>query len=140
MLLINLKIIYILYYNYKKKLKYKHYYLDYRTFQVAQINNSKKKIKIKKNGATVVVYGDDLRRIFRLKEYFKIERLSVDKQYVDFIKLIRNQKINIIFSVVGLFNELIIEKNKQFRNYVEIFIKTNIKKIKYKNKKYISQV
>jgi adenylylsulfate kinase-like enzyme len=92
------------------------------------------KIK-KKYGPTVVVHGDDLRRIFRLKGYSKNERLSVGKQYIDFIELIIEQKINVIFSVVGLFNELRKENNKRFRNYVEIFIKTNIKKIIENNKK-----
>ena len=92
------------------------------------------KIK-KKYGPTVVVHGDDLRRIFRLKGYSKNERLSVGKQYIDFIELIIKQKINVIFSVVGLFNELRKENNKRFRNYVEIFIKTNIKKIIENNKK-----
>ena len=53
-----------------------------------------------------------------------------------FLKLIINQKINVIFSVIGLFDELRKINRKEFDNYVEIFIKTNLKKI-FKNKKHI---
>lgn len=93
--------------------------------------------RIKKEyGPTIILHGDNLRKVFKLKGYSRKERLIIGKKYIMFLKLIINQKINVIFSVIGLFDELRKINRKEFDNYVEIFIKTNLKKI-FKNKKHI---
>jgi len=89
----------------------------------------------KKYGPTILIHGDDLRRIFKLKGYSKKDRFEIGKKYTDLIELIINQKINVIFSVVALFEKLRTKNRKKFKNYVEIFIKSDIKKIISKKKK-----
>ena len=49
--------------------------------------------------------------------------------------MITAQKINVIISVVGLFYELHKYNRKSFKNYLEIFIKSDIKLLKGKKKR-----
>lgn len=99
-----------------------------------------KKIKktISKNyGPTIVVSGDDLRQIFNLKGYSYSERLILNKKFRKFAKFIINQKINLIFAIVGMFDEARKWNRTNFENYIEIYIKSNIKNIIKSNKKKI---
>lgn len=90
----------------------------------------------KKNyGPTVLISGDDIRNIFNLKSYDKKTRLLIGKKYVKFCKFFINQKINVIFSVAGLFHELRKIAKKSIPNYCEIYMKTNIVDLKRKKKK-----
>ena len=85
---------------------------------------------IKKYGPTILVNGDDIRKIFALKNYSKQSRFEVFKKYLLLSKLIINQNINVIFTVVGLnkkYNQLL---KKNFKNPVTILIKTNIQQAK----------
>ena len=59
------------------------------------------------------------------------------QKFLKFSKFITNQKINLIFAVVGLIDKPKIWGKRNIDNFVEIFIKTNIKKILKKNKKKI---
>ncbi len=99
-------------------------------------NEIKKDIK-KKFGPTLVINGDDLRKIFKLNKYDKSSRLEYTKQYSQFVKFITNQGVNVIFTVVGLFDRIRTWNRKNINNYVEIFIRTNVSKIKKKRKKRI---
>lgn len=80
-------------------------------------------------GPTIMISGDNLRKIFKLSGHSKIERLKITKSYCDFVKYITDQNINIIFAVVGLFDEPRKWNRKNIPNYIEIYIKSNIKKI-----------
>ena len=51
----------------------------------------------KKFGKTIVISGDDLRKIFNLNSYTSINRRKYLKMYNKFCKLITDQKINLIF-------------------------------------------
>ena len=51
-----------------------------------------------------MISGDDVRKIFDLKGYEYKQRLKITKKYCKFAKYITNQKINIIFAVVGMFH------------------------------------
>ncbi len=94
------------------------------------------KSEIEKNfGPTLVINGDDLRRIFKLNKYNRESRLKYGKQYSKFGKFLTDQNVNVIFTVVGMFNEIRNWNKKHINNYVEIFIKANISKIKKKKKK-----
>ena len=88
-------------------------------------------------GPTLMISGDDLRKIFDLKGYDYEQRLQITKKYCKFVEYITNQKINIIFAVVGMFYEARKWNKKNIQNYVEIYIKSNIKKIIKTNKKKI---
>ena len=101
-----------------------------------------KKEIIKKYGPTLVISGDDIRRIFELNKYNYKDRLIVLKKYCKLAKFITNQKINLIFAVVGMIDEIRKWNRKNIDNYVEIYIKSDIKKIikfgkkkTYKNEK-----
>ena len=95
-----------------------------------------KKLLLKEYGRTIIIHGDDLREIFHLKSYNKSKRLKLGKSYSDLCKLISKQKVNVVFTTVGLFSELFSYNRKNLKNYIEIYIKTNINKLK-KNKSKI---
>ena len=86
----------------------------------------------KNYGPTLCLHGDELRKTFNIKSYNKKDRLMIGKMYVKLIKMIAEQKINVIISVVGLFHELQKLNRKTFANYLEIFIKSDIKLLKSK--------
>ena len=98
-----------------------------------------KKIKkdiVKLYGPTLLVSGDNLRKIFKFDKYTYSERVLLAKKFCKFAKFITDQKINLIFAIVGM----IYSMDKWFRsnvdNYVEIYIKADLKKIiKLKKKK-----
>jgi adenylylsulfate kinase len=89
-----------------------------------------------KYGPTLLFDGDDLRNIFEIKSYEKKKRLQIGRQYTKFCDFIAKQNINIIFTVVGLFENLHIFNRKKLDNYIEIYIHSSLKKI-IKNKKRI---
>ena len=89
----------------------------------------------KNYGPTVCIHGDEIRNTFNLKSYSRSDRLKIGKMYVKLIKLLIDQKINVIFSVVGLFHELQRNNKRMFKNYLEIFIKSDIQVLKKKKKK-----
>ena len=99
-------------------------------------NKIKKKIS-EKYGPTIVVNGDDLRKLFKLNKYDRISRLNYGMMFHNFAKFITDQNINLIFAVVALFDKIRYLNKKNIVNYVEIFVKTNIKKIKKNKKKKI---
>ena len=76
----------------------------------------------KKYGPTVIFQGDELRRVFQLNDYSKKGRINNGLIFSDLIKKISDQKINVIISVIGMF-DVIRNKNRQnIKNYIEIFI------------------
>ena len=92
---------------------------------------------VKEYGPTIMVSGDDIRKIFKLKGYENKERLEITKKYSKFAKYITDQKINIILAVVAMYDEPRKWNRLNIDNYVEIYIKSNIKSIIKMNKKKI---
>ena len=92
---------------------------------------------IKTYGPTIVVSGDDMRAIFDLKQYDYQSRLSYMKKFIKFSKFIVDQKINVIFAVVGMMEEPRKWSRVNIENYIEIYIKSNVKNIIKLNKKKI---
>ena len=90
----------------------------------------------KKFGKTLIIHGDDIRDIYNYKSYSKYQRLKLGKANSNFCKLIADQKINVIFTTVGLFNELFKYNKKNLQQYVEIYIESDIEKL-IKNKRKI---
>ena len=74
-------------------------------------------------GPTVIMSGDDLRKILNLKSYDKDSRLQNGIKFSKLCKFITNQNINVIFAVVGLFDKIRLQNKKNINNYVEIYIK-----------------
>ena len=97
--------------------------------------------KIKKNisklyGPTLIVSGDDLRKIFNFKGYSLEERLILSRKFCKFAKFVTSQNINLIFASVGMMHAMRAWYRRNIDNYVEIYIKADLKKIiKLKKKK-----
>ena len=97
--------------------------------------------KIKKDiekeyGPTLLVSGDDIRNIFEFKKYTAEERKTLVFKYCKFAKFTTNQKINVIFAAVGMMDAVRNWLKKNISNYVEIYVKADLKKIiKAKKKK-----
>ena len=90
----------------------------------------------KKFGPTIILSGDNLRRIFKLNKYDKNYRMQVGKQYTKFLRIIIANKINVLFSVVGLFHQLHKYNRNQLKNYIEILINANFKKTEIRKQKF----
>tara|TARA_B100001248_G_scaffold262260_1_gene257051 strand:+ start:4091 stop:4624 length:534 start_codon:yes stop_codon:yes gene_type:complete len=88
-------------------------------------------------GPTLLISGDNIRQIFNFKEYSAEKRLSLVMKYCKFAKFITNQNINLIFAVVGMMDLVRSWNKKNISNYVEIYIKADLKKIINKKKKKI---
>jgi adenylylsulfate kinase-like enzyme len=91
----------------------------------------------KKYGKTLVISGDEIRNSFNFKKYSKHERIKLGIQIANFIKIISKQKINIIYNAIAMFKEIRKQHRKNFVNYVEVYLKTDLKKAaQNKNKIY----
>jgi len=98
--------------------------------------------KIKKDisrlyGPTIMISGDDIREIFKFNKFTAEERFSLGLKNCKFAKFITDQNINLIFAAVGLMHSTRKWYKKNIENYVEIFIKADLKTIIKKNKKKI---
>ncbi len=87
-------------------------------------------------GPTLLISGDDIRKIFDFRKYTAKERLSLVLKYCKFAKFITNQNLNLVFAAVGMMHSIRLWYRKNIKNYVEIYIKSDLKKIiKIKKKK-----
>jgi len=88
---------------------------------------------IKKNyGNTIMINGDEIRKIFNLKGYSYSERKKIGMQYVKLFKKITDQNINVLFAGVVLIEKVRRWNKKNIQNYLEIYIKADLNKIKKK--------
>tara|TARA_B100000959_G_C14858983_1_gene573421 strand:- start:25 stop:546 length:522 start_codon:yes stop_codon:yes gene_type:complete len=87
----------------------------------------------KKFGHTILFNGDDIRKIFDLKNYSFVGRKRIGMQYSKLFKNITDQKINVLFAGGVLIEEVRKRNKKNINNYVEIYLKCNQKKIISKN-------
>jgi len=97
--------------------------------------------KIKKNisnkfGPTLTISGDDLRDIFNYKKFSRKDRLVYALSYGKFCKYITDKNINVIFSTVSLFNKVRKWNRLNINNYIEIYIKSDIKEVIKKKQKF----
>lgn len=83
----------------------------------------------KKYGPSIHLDGDTMRKILELHDYSYKGRSSNLKKFTKIVKLITDQGINIVFSLVGLMNKPRTWNRKNIKKYVEIFIKSDVKKI-----------
>ena len=92
---------------------------------------------VKNYGPTVLFSGDDIRRIFNLKSYSYNDRFQTVMKYCKLAKFITSQNINVIFAVIGMMEGIRKWNRKNINNYVEIYIKSDIKQIIKNRKKKI---
>ena len=88
-------------------------------------------------GPTIFFSGDDIRKIFNLRGYTYKDRNEIVMKYCKLAKFITTQNINVIFAVVGLMHDIREWNRKNIKNYIEIYIKADLKKIIKKRKKKI---
>ena len=88
----------------------------------------KKKIE-KKYGNTVIINGDDIRKIFNFQNYELKERKKLSMQYSKLAIFLSNQGLNIIMPVVAMFDQVREFNKKNIKYYVEVYIETNIKQL-----------
>ena len=98
--------------------------------------------KIKKKisavyGPTIEVSGDNFRKIFKFNKFTTKARKEYLMNYLVFAKLITDQKINLIFNLIGMYEKARKWNRKNIDNYVEIYIKADIRKIINQKKKKI---
>lgn len=91
----------------------------------------------KKYGPTIIFSGDDIRNIFNLKGYSLKERYETVMKYSKLAKSITSQNINVIFAVIGMMEGIRKWNRKNIKNYIEIYIKSDVRKIIKKGKKKI---
>ena len=89
----------------------------------------------KKYGPTVLLDGDQCRKALDLQGFNYKDRLGNSKKYNNITKILTDQKINIVFSLVCLINKPRNWNRRNIDNYLEIFIDCDLKKIIKKNKK-----
>ena len=96
-----------------------------------------KKIE-KKIGNTIVLSGDNFRKVLNLNKYKKNDRINNSHLFSKLINLLSERNINVIFSIVGLNKKIRSIYKKNIKNFFLIFIDTDINKIiKLKKKKHI---
>ena len=89
-----------------------------------------------KYGATIVISGDDLRKIFGYRKFTRKDRLIYALNYSKFCKSITDNNINVIFSTVSLFHTVRKWNKSNIKNYIEIYIQSDIHQIIKKKKKF----
>ena len=85
--------------------------------------------------------GDQCRKALDLKGFSYKDRLGNSKKYNNITKILIDQKINIVFSLVCLMDKPRIWNRRNIANYLEIFIDCDLKKIfKKKTKKTYKKI
>lgn len=92
---------------------------------------------LKNCGPSVHLDGDTLRKILNLHGYSFRDRLKYSEKYTKIAKVLTDQGINVVFSLVGLMEKPRNWNRKNIKKYIEIYIKSDVKKIINKNKKKI---
>ncbi len=91
--------------------------------------------KISKKEPTVLIDGDKIRAILgNTSATDKESRLKISYVYSNLAKVIVSQNINVICSTISLFHEIHSYNRSIFKEYKEIFIKKDIKKLIHEDK------
>ena len=86
-------------------------------------------------GKTIIINGDDLRRIFKLYGFDEKSRFTNAEKFSKLCKLITDQNVSVIFAAVGMKKNIRKFFKSAVNNYFEIFIDAKINEIKNKNLK-----
>ncbi len=95
---------------------------------------------IKKIGPTILINGDDLRKSFKLYGYSSNDRVENALKFSKLFNIITNQNISILFAAVGMKKKIRLIFKKSIKNYFEIYIEADLKKIKNKKKKKMYKI
>ena len=95
-----------------------------------------KRTLLNKYGPTVIVSGDNLRKMFNFKKFSRKDRISYALIYGKFCKCITDNKINVIISTVSLFHKVRKWNRSNINNYIEIYIQSDINKVVKQKRKF----
>ena len=82
-----------------------------------------------KYGQTIIVSGDDIRKIFDYEKFDKNSRLKYALSYCKLCKLITEQGTNVIISTVSMYHRIRNWNKKNIKNYLEIYIEADIENL-----------
>jgi len=89
-------------------------------------------------GKTVIhLDGDELRQVLADKAYTRDERIALSMRYGRLSKLLSDQGIDVVISVIGMFNEIYLWNRENISNYIEIYIDTPMSELKKRDPKKI---
>ena len=88
-------------------------------------------------GPTILVNGDNMREIFNLNKYDRNSRFENSMNFSKFSEYVTNQGINIIFANIGMFHKARKRNRSRIENYIEIYLKTELRQIINRGKKKI---
>ena len=113
--------------------------MDNRSIRFRKNNYCKKifpTIK-KKYGPSILLDGDQFRGALNLGGFTYKDRLNNSRKYNNMIKILTDQKINVVISLVCLMNKPRAWNKKYIDNYLEIFIDCELNEIIKQKKKYL---
>lgn len=93
----------------------------------------------KKIGKTIVLSGDNFRKVLNFNKYKKKDRIKNSYIFSKLVNLIASKGVNVIFSIVGLNNKIRKIYKKNIKNLILIYIESDIEqiiKLKKKQKVY----
>ena len=94
---------------------------------------------INKYGQTIIVSGDDIRKIFDYEKFDKKSRLKYALSYCKLCKLITEQGTNVLISTVSMYHRIRNWNKKNIKNYLEIYIEADIENLIKNKKKFFYQ-
>ena len=86
-------------------------------------------------GKTIIISSEKLRKILSLTGFSQKDRENIGLNNIKLLKYLINQRVNIIYDAIGLREKLRKIKRRTFKNYIEIYIKTSVKRTYKLNKK-----
>ena len=87
----------------------------------------------------VLLDGDKLRLIFNSQSFNNADRLNLSYQYAQTTKMLLDQGINVIISVMALFHEVHLWNRKNISNYVEVFLDVPLHELERRDPKGLYQ-
>ena len=87
----------------------------------------------------VLLDGDKLRLIFNSQSFNNADRLNLSYQYAQATKMLLDQGINVIISVMALFHEVHLWNRKNISNYVEVFLDVPLHELERRDPKGLYQ-
>ena len=93
---------------------------------------------LRDQGKTVIhLDGDELRQVLADEVYAREDRIALAMRYARLCKLLSEQGLDVVISVIGLFKEVHKWNRENITNYIEIFIDTPLSELKKRDPKKI---
>jgi adenylylsulfate kinase len=81
------------------------------------------------NSNTILLDGDDLRKVLNTQAFNREERLEIAFTYARLAKLLTSQGTNVVFAVMALFSEVHKWNRENIKCYTEVFLDVPIEEL-----------